>query len=59
MSIRRHVEALIHRARCDRSVLLPMLDKLTERELQALYHLVENSKDDAQRQGMKKMWGMR
>lgn len=46
MSIRRHLEARIHRSRCQRDVLLPMLDKLDEREMQALYHLIENVADD-------------
>lgn len=44
--IRRHLEARIHRTRCQREVLLPMLDKLDERELQALYRLIEQVADD-------------
>lgn len=44
--IRRHLEARIHRTRCQRDILLPMLDKLDERELQALYRLIEQVADD-------------
>ncbi len=57
--IRRYLEARIHGSRCQRDVLLPMLDKLDERELQALYHLIENVADDEQRRGMRNMWKMR
>jgi len=39
--IKRHLSALFHRERCDRSILLPMLDKLTEAEATALYRLIE------------------
>ena len=55
--IRRHLEARIHRSRCRRDILLPMLDKLDERELEALYHLIENVADDEQRRGMRRLDG--
>jgi hypothetical protein len=47
----RHLTALLHRARCDRAVLIPMLDKLTEAERQALWRLLRHVQDDAKRDG--------
>ncbi len=47
----RHLTALLHRARCDRAVLIPMLDKLTEQEQQALWRLLQHVQDDAKRDG--------
>ena len=41
MSIKRHLSALFHRERCDRQVLIPMLDKLNEQEQQALWRLLQ------------------
>lgn len=41
MSIKRHLSALFHRERCDRQVLIPMLEKLTEEEQQALWRLLQ------------------
>ena len=41
MSIKRHLNALFHRERCNRQVLIPMLDKLTEEEQQALWRLLQ------------------
>ena len=49
--IKQHLTALMHRARCDRARLIPMLDKLSEAELQALWRLLQNVKDDAKRDG--------
>lgn len=49
--IKRHLTALFHRTRCERHVLLPMLDKLTEREQEALWRLLQNVKEDALRDG--------
>ena len=46
--ISRHLTALFHRKRCDRAVLIPMLDKLTEQERQALWRLLQNIEQDAQ-----------
>ena len=47
----RHLKALLHRERCDRAVLIPMLGKLTEQEQQALWRLFQNIQDDAKRDG--------
>jgi len=49
--IKRHLSALFHRERCDRSVLLPMLDKLTEAEATALYRLIEEVRSSATANG--------
>ena len=54
MSIKRHLLPLLYRERCDRRVLIPMLDKLTEPELQALWGLLQNTTDDAERAGARK-----
>tara|TARA_Y100001970_G_scaffold286594_1_gene409148 strand:+ start:5861 stop:6037 length:177 start_codon:yes stop_codon:yes gene_type:complete len=42
MSLKRHLSAYFHRERCDRQVLIPMLEKLTEEEQQALWRLLQN-----------------
>lgn len=52
--IKRHLSALFHRERCDRSVLLPMLDKLTEAEATALYRLIEEVRSSAEADGSRK-----
>ena len=49
MSIKRHLTALFHRERCDRQTLLPMLDKLTEQEAQALWRLLQEKEQQANR----------
>ena len=54
MVILRHLTAMLHRTRCDRAVLIPMLDKLTPQERQALWRLLQNVQDDAQRDGIRK-----
>jgi hypothetical protein len=41
MSIKRHLTSLFHRERCERDKLIPMLDKLTEEEAQALWRLLQ------------------
>jgi hypothetical protein len=38
--IKRHLVALFHQNRCDRTVLIPMLEKLTPLERKALLHLL-------------------
>jgi hypothetical protein len=57
---KRNLTALFHRSRCDRAVLIPMLDKLTEHEQQALYRLLDSvqsdAKRDGQRQGARQPW---
>jgi hypothetical protein len=52
--IKRHLIALLHRERCDRAVLIPMLEKMSEVELQALWRLMQAVGDDAERQGVRK-----
>ena len=41
MSIKRNLEAIFYRERCDRQTLIPMLEKLTEQERMALYRLLQ------------------
>ena len=41
MSLKKHLSALFHRERCDRQVLIPMLEKLTVAEQQALWRLLQ------------------
>ena len=43
--IRRLIVAVLFRTRCDRAVLAPMLDKLTAREMEALFRLLKNLED--------------
>ena len=50
----RHLRALLHRERCDRAVLIPMLDKLTPQELEALWRLLQHVQSDAERDGARK-----
>ena len=45
--IKKHLTALLHRTRCERHVLLPVLDKLTDREQEALWRLLQNIESDA------------
>jgi hypothetical protein len=52
----RHLTALFHRERCERTVLIPMLEKLTEQEQQALWRLLQNVQDDAKRRGARMPW---
>ena len=52
--IKRHIIPLLHRSRCDRALLIPMLDKMSEAELQALWRLLQNIQDDAERDGARK-----
>ena len=58
--MKRHLTALLHRTRCDRTVLIPMLDKLEPQEQEALYRLLQNvesdAKRDGQRQGARQPW---
>lgn len=39
--MKKELEATFYRERCDRNVLIPMLDKLDPQELSALYHLLQ------------------
>jgi hypothetical protein len=52
--IKQHLTALLHRERCDRATLIPMLDKLNEQERRALWRLIQNVQDDARREGVRK-----
>ena len=49
MSIKRHLSALFHRERCDRQTLIPMLEKLSEQEAQALWRLLQEKEQQANR----------
>ena len=49
MSIKRHLSALFHRERCERDTLIPMLEKLNEQEAQALWRLLQEMKQEANR----------
>jgi hypothetical protein len=49
MSIKRHLTALFHRERCERDTLIPMLDKLNEQEAQALWRLLQEKEQQANR----------
>lgn len=52
--IKRALSALFHRERCDRAVLLPMLERLTEAEATALYRLIEEVRSSAEQDGRRK-----
>lgn len=49
--MKRHLTALLHRSRCNRAVLLPMVEKMTEQEAEALYRLLQSVEEDAKRDG--------
>lgn len=61
--IRRHLVALLHRSRCDRGVLLPVVERLSDAECEALYRLLMNTQHDAERAGsrsvLKAPWRLR
>ena len=48
MSIKTHLTAYLHRSRCDRSVLLPLVEKMSEREAQALWQLLQAKENENQ-----------
>lgn len=52
--MKRRLIAKLHRSRCDRSTLIPMLDKLDARELEALWRLLQSVESDAQRDGQRR-----
>jgi len=58
MSIKRHLTALFHRERCDRDTLIPMLDKLNEQERMALWRLIQDKEQEANRakSNLKRGW---
>ena len=52
--LRRNLEAAFYQGRGDRETLVPMLDKLSPREIEALYRFLENVKLDARDLARKK-----
>ncbi len=52
--IKRTLSAMFHRERCDRSVLLPLVERLTEAEATALYRLIEEVRSSAEQDGRRK-----
>ena len=55
--IKRHLSALFHRERCDRSVLIPLVEKMTEAEATALYRLIEEVRSSATANGRRDFIG--
>ena len=55
MTVKRNLTALLHRERCDRHVLIPMLERLSPAETMALWRLIQNIQDDAARDAKSKM----
>lgn len=55
MNLKRHLVAEFHHERCDRQTLIPMLDKLDDREIEALYRLLQNAKSDSERRGRRNL----
>lgn len=54
--IRRHLLALLHRSRCDRGVLLPVVERLTDAEVEALWRLLQNIQTDAEAKGRRRLY---
>lgn len=50
-AMKQHLSALLHRSRCNRDVLLPMLDQLSQPQLDALWRMIQNIQEDAERTG--------
>ena len=48
MSVKRHLNALLHREPCDRAVLLPLVEKMTEQEALALWRLLKHKEQENQ-----------
>jgi hypothetical protein len=49
MSIKRNLSALFYRERCERDILIPMLEKLTEQEAQAVWRLLQSKDQEVSR----------
>jgi len=49
MSLKRHLSAYFHRERCERTTLIPMLEKLTVEEQQALWRLLQDKDQEVSR----------
>ena len=45
--IKRHLTAFLYRTRCDRKVLLSMVEKMSKEEAQAFWRLLQAVKDDS------------
>jgi len=58
--MKRHLTAILYRNRCDRTVLVPLVEKLTDQEAEALLRLLQtveqDAKRDGQREGAVKPW---
>lgn len=50
----KHLVSLSHRTRCDRSKILPMLEKLAPDEAHALWHWLIALQEDAEQQGRRR-----
>jgi hypothetical protein len=46
MSLKRHLLVEFNQRRCRRDILTPMLEKLTDEEIEALYRLIQSVKED-------------
>ena len=55
--IKQHIITLLHQKRCDRTVLIPMLDNMSEAQLQALWRLLQNVQQDAKMTGAQEQRG--
>jgi hypothetical protein len=49
MSVKRHLNALLHREQCDRGVLIPLVEKMTEQEARALWGLLQHKEQENHR----------
>ena len=49
--MKRLLTALLYRTRCDRQVLLPMIEELDPRQLAALWRLLEVVREDGEHRG--------
>jgi hypothetical protein len=49
----RHLKALLYRNRCERDILIPMLEKLTEGERLALWRLFHAIESEAKAKGLR------
>lgn len=58
--MREYLKSKIYQARCKRNLLLNMVDKLTEEEVEALYRMLQNIEQDSeirgQREASRKPW---
>lgn len=52
--IKSRLISLFHRTRCRRDILVPMLDKLEDRELESLLRFVREVEEEGERSGQRK-----